>query len=249
MTSPSQALGDDRAEAPPPKTVMSPARLSSGTRRVRRVLLLVLGAVSLVQVVGLGVLYVDDDGPNVSTDNAQVDGEQVIITAQRTGVVTRWTAGPGTSVKQGQVIGRIAVQDSIFHPQATITAPATGVVAVSTVVNGQFVQPGARLAVAVDPAHLYVTARLDDDDVRRVRAGQRVDVDVDALPGPALDGVVSSVQSSTAGELSPLPSNDVDPSNPQPVQQYVPVRVALSDARSVALVPGTDVTVRIHLDQ
>jgi multidrug resistance efflux pump len=202
-----------------------------------------------VQIVGLAVLAVNDDGPNVSTDNAQVDGEQVIITAQRTGILTRWTAGAGTPVRQGQVIGRIALQDSIFHPQATITAPATGVVAVSTVVNGQFVQPGARLAVAVDPAHLFVTARLDEDDVRRVRSGQQVDIDVEARPGVTLRGVVQSVQSSTAGELSRFPSSDVDPSNPQPVQQYVPVRVALSDPRATALVPGTDVTVRIHLDQ
>lgn len=249
MTLPPQARGDHRIEPAPRKTPARPTRGSSGTRRVQRVLLSVLGAVSLVEIVGLGVLYVTNDGPGVSTDNAQVDGEQVIITAQRAGILTRWVAGEGTSVKEGQVIGRIALQDSVFHPQSTITAPATGVVAVSTVDNGQFVQPGARLAVAVDPAHLYVTARLDEDDIRRVRAGQQVDIDVEALPGVTVRGVVQSVQSSTAGELSRFPSSDVDPSNPQPVQQYVPVRVALSAVRGAALVPGTAVTVRIHFDQ
>lgn len=72
----------------------------------------------------------------------------------------------------------------------------------SNLVDGAFVTAGTQLAVAYDPSEIFVTARVDDTDIGDVRAGQRVDIEVDAAPGIALTGYVWEVQAGVAALFS-----------------------------------------------
>jgi multidrug resistance efflux pump len=74
---------------------------------------------------------------------------------------------------------------------------------------------------------------------------QRVDIDVDAFPDARLTGMVGDVRCSTAGATEPLPTSSAT-AEFQKVTQVVPVRVAITDPRGLQLLPGMNVTVRIH---
>jgi multidrug resistance efflux pump len=120
-------------------------------------------------------------------------------------------------------------------------------IAVNDVTEGSYVNAGAELATAYDPASVYITARIEDTDISEVHQGAPVDVSVDAYPKTAVTGVVSTIQESAASNFTYLPPPGLaDPSNPTRVDQYIPVRVALTSTGGAQLLPGMNVTVHIH---
>jgi hypothetical protein len=167
----------------------------------------------------------------------------------------------GSSVVRYQVVGRIRVQGSGARPDEVIRAPGRGTVASKTVIDGEYVSAGTTLAIAYDNNTIYVTARVSETDIRYVRPGQPVDITIDAYPEVPVTGVVTVVQDSSAGAfllddspgVSPsnahtpvFPGPDTDPSNPQSVDQYFPVRIAFTYTGAARPVPGMNVSVLIH---
>jgi multidrug resistance efflux pump len=180
----------------------------------------------------------------VSTDNAQVDGDKVDIAAPVTGTLTDWQGEQGTDVTTNETLGRVQIQGT--GPQQTIKSPGNGTIAVNNVVNGQWVTAGDELATAYDFNDIYVTARVAETDIGDVRPGQTVDISVDASPSAPVTGVVYEIQNSAAGPFTIFPSPDTDPSNPQKVDQYVPVKIKFTNTGGAPLAPGMNVTVHIH---
>jgi multidrug resistance efflux pump len=201
------------------------------------VILVVLGG-----AVGGGA-YLVYSSQFVSTDNAQVDGDKVDIAAPVTGTLTGWEGEQGTDVTTNETLGRVEIQGT--GPQQTIKSPGNGTIAVNNVVNGQWVTAGDELATAYDFNDIYVTARVDETDVAAVHPGQLVDIDVDAFGGTPITGTVEDVQAGAAGEFSLFPQSN-STGNFQKVTQVIPVKIALTDTRGLALVPGMNVTVHIH---
>jgi HlyD family secretion protein len=75
----------------------------------------------------------------------------------------------------------------------TIRAPADGVVYGLPRKPGERVAAGQVVASVADPAHLSVRARVDEPDLPRVAAGQRLIVTFDGLPDRRWEGRVVSV--------------------------------------------------------
>jgi multidrug resistance efflux pump len=55
--------------------------------------------------------------------------------------------------------------------------------------------------------------------------GNPVDITVDAYPHTPVDGIVTEIQAGTAGRFTIWPNPDTDPTNPQKVDQYVPLKI------------------------
>jgi multidrug resistance efflux pump len=226
-----------RGGAPPPGR----RQLSRGTR-------IAIAVIVLVALVAAGIFaysYFAYARNFVSTDNAQIDGDQIVVTAPATGTLIDWQGAVGTTFQQGQVIGRVQIQNGFVQPQMSIRAPANGTVAQSNVVDGTWVTQGSTLATAYNLANIYVTARVQETDINSVRPGQAVDISVDAYPGAKLTGHVQEVEGASAGTFSLLPQNNSS-GNFQKVTQNVPVRIQLDDTKGLYLVPGMSVTVNIH---
>jgi 2-haloacid dehalogenase len=68
---------------------------------------------------------------------------------------------------------------------------------------------------------------------------------LDAFPDADLTGVVREVQGGAAGEFSPFPRSNTA-GNYQKVTQVIPVKIAVDDTQGLGLVPGMNVTVKIH---
>jgi multidrug resistance efflux pump len=227
-----------RPEDPPPK--------KNKLKRSTKIATAIIAVVALLEAGAFAGTYFLHSRNYVSTDNAQVDGDKVDINAPATGTLVDWSLTQGSSVERNQAVGRVEESGSGARIKRTIRSPGKGMVAVTNAVEGQYVTQGTKLATAFNPETIYITARVDEDEIGDVHVGQQADISVDAFPGVPILGLVTQVQRSTAGEFSFFPSPDSDPRNPQKLDQYVPVRIEIMNSNGVTVVPGMNVTASIH---
>ena len=217
-------------------------RTPTGRRRLRAVPLVVLALAG-----GLAVNHGVDAARYVTTDNAIVDGEQLPVIAPAAGTLLGWRATLGSTVREDEPIGRIQLAGGGAKPRLVLRAPAAGTVVRDDAVEGAFVTAGTRLAVIYDLPETYVTARVDETELNELRIAQRVDILVDADPDRRLVGQLREIQPATATSLAANPPDNATSSFDRN-DQVVPVRIAVTDREGLDLVPGMNVTVKIHKD-
>jgi membrane fusion protein (multidrug efflux system) len=126
----------------------------------------------------------------------------------------------------------------------TVRASVDGKVGDKTVQLGHFVQAGTRLMSIVPMSDIYVTANFKETQIGRMRPGQPVTIEVDALAGVKIKGRVASISPGTGAEFSLIPPQNAT-GNFTKIVQRVPVRISIEaepEQRRV-LVPGLSVTV------
>jgi multidrug resistance efflux pump len=224
------------AEAPAGKRKM---------KRSTRIALLIVLVLAVLAAAAFATYYILDTRNYVTTDNAQIDGNQISVNAPSSGTLIDWRAKEGSQLRKDASVGRIRMQGGFVQPQMVIRAPADGVVAVDNGVEGAFVTAGTQLAVAYDGSAIYVTARVDETDINEVHTGQLVDISVDAFPSTELTGRVTEVQGGAAGVFSLFPQANTS-GNFQKVTQVIPVKIGIDNLKELNLVPGMNVTVKIH---
>jgi membrane fusion protein (multidrug efflux system) len=109
---------------------------------------------------------------------------------------------------------------------------------------GDTVPAGQPLLTLVDPRQLWINANVEETQVKRLAAGQPVEIHVDALDAD-LAGHVRAVTPASAATFSLLPSNNTS-GNFTKQTQLVPVKVEL-DQPEPRLSIGTSVEVRVRV--
>jgi membrane fusion protein, multidrug efflux system len=122
-----------------------------------------------------------------------------------------------------------------------IVAPIDGRVTHRTVQMGDYVDKGAPLFALVDP-NLWVIANFKETQLSHMRAGQAVDVTVDAFPGTKLAAHVDSFQRGTGARFSALPAENAT-GNYVKVVQRVPVKIVFDGSLPVGMVLGPGMSV------
>lgn len=110
-------------------------------------------------------------------------------------------------------------------------------------VKNTVVAAGSPLAISYDLTKLWVTANIEETKIDDVEIGQDVDIYVDAFPNTTIKGKVEEIGLATAGTFSLLPSNNASGNYTKEVQ-VIPVKISIDS--NLDLVPGMNVTVRIH---
>ena len=245
------ATQDEAVAAPPAEPGApgeAPATAAAGRKplsRKAKLRLLVIVVVAVVVALAFGLRYIVDTRTYVTTDNAQVDGNQIPINAPTSGTLLSWHGQQGTTLHRYGAVGRIEMQGGYVQPQMVIRAPADGVVAVDNGVPGAFVTAGTQLAIAYDEQGLFVTARVDETNIDQVRVGEPVKLSVDAFPDAHLNGRVSEIKTGAAGVFSAFPQSNTS-GNFQKVTQVIPVKITIDDLQGLPLAPGMNVTAKIH---
>lgn len=130
-----------------------------------------------------------------------------------------------------------------------VTAPVTGKVSKKSVEIGQRLAPGQPL-MAIVPQEVWVIANLKETQLARVKIGQSVEIDVDAIPEIAFHGKVESIQEGSGSTFSLLPSDNAI-GNFTKIVQRVPVKIVLDknqvDHFKDRLVPGLSAVPKIDL--
>jgi membrane fusion protein, multidrug efflux system len=127
-----------------------------------------------------------------------------------------------------------------------IVAPVDGVVGQRAVRVGAYVTPGSPL-LAVVPLHdAYVVANFQEDQLTRVRAGQRAQVRVDTYPDRVFDGRVDSIAPATGATFAAIAPDNAT-GNFTKVVQRIPVKIVLDRAAAArdALRAGMSVVAEI----
>ncbi|HTR82963.1 MAG TPA: HlyD family secretion protein [Reyranella sp.] len=104
-----------------------------------------------------------------------------------------------------------------------IVAAEDGRVARRNVSAGDYLQIGQNL-MALVPLNLWVTANFKETQLDRMRAGQPVEIKVDAYPGQTFKGHVDSFQPGSGAAFSLLPPENAT-GNYVKVVQRVPVKI------------------------
>lgn len=105
-----------------------------------------------------------------------------------------------------------------------ILATADGVTGRKEIHEGELVQPGQTLVTLVDGTEKWVIANYKETQTTRMQKGQLVDIQVDALPGVAFEGRISSISDATGSFYSLIPQ-DNSAGNFVKVEQRIPVRI------------------------
>lgn len=126
-----------------------------------------------------------------------------------------------------------------------IGSPINGVVDKTFVEAGEFVTPGQRLLLVHDPDHVWIEANIKETQIRKLKIGQPVKVDVDAYPDEKFEGTVMSIGNSTTGKFALLP-NPNPSGNFTKITQRLPVRIGV-EQKDRKLSPGMMVEVRIDV--
>jgi membrane fusion protein (multidrug efflux system) len=138
-------------------------------------------------------------------------------------------------------------QASLNYGYTRITAPMSGVIGKKGVEPGQRVQPGESLLAVVPLDDVWVTANFKENQLRRMRPGQPVDIHVDAL-GRTFKGYLDGLGSASGERFSLLPPENAT-GNYVKVVQRIPVRIDLDPGQNIdhRLVPGMSVEPTVWL--
>jgi len=127
-----------------------------------------------------------------------------------------------------------------------ITAPASGIVSKKNVQIGQLIQAGQTLFSIINDNSVFITANFKETQLDKIRAGQKVNIEVDAYPDLKLQGTVYNFSPATGAKFSLLPPDNAT-GNYVKVVQRVPVKIKINANKEdmEKLRPGMSVNVSV----
>ena len=128
-----------------------------------------------------------------------------------------------------------------------VHAAQDGRVARKSVEVGAYVREGQALMALVAP-EIWVLANFKETQLKHMRAGQKVDIAIDAFPGHTLKGHVDSFQAGSGARFSMMPPENAT-GNYVKVVQRVPVKIVFDESPDVLkrLGPGMSVLPSVHV--
>ncbi len=127
-----------------------------------------------------------------------------------------------------------------------IASPVDGVVDKTFVNPSEFVTAGQRLLMVHDPKKIWVSANIKETDLRHIKIGSEVTVEVDAYPDKVFEGKISKIGNAATSEFALLPTPNPS-GNFTKVVQRIRIRVNL-DNKDELLRPGMMVEVNVGID-
>jgi membrane fusion protein (multidrug efflux system) len=123
--------------------------------------------------------------------------------------------------------------------RTTVTAPVAGRVVRLTAAKGDYAAVGQALMMFV-PRDVWVTANFKETQLKKVRPGASVDIEIDAYPSRIFKGHVDSIQPGSGTAFSLLPAENAT-GNYVKIVQRVPVKIVFDQPPDVPLGPGMSV--------
>eukprot|EP01037_Dinobryon_pediforme_P010984 gene10984-11066_t len=184
----------------------------------------------------------DNAQATLRTSQAKLDANRQALTgAQAQLVAQQAQVANAEAALQGADVTIRNAQLQLSYTE--IHAPEAGRVTRRVVEAGNFVNPGQMLLGIVRPG-MWVTANFKETQLAHMRAGQPVDVRVDALPDKVFHGRIESFQAGSGSVFSSLPAENAT-GNYVKVVQRIPVKITIDDADDPMLSLGMSVTPKV----
>jgi membrane fusion protein (multidrug efflux system) len=106
-----------------------------------------------------------------------------------------------------------------------VRSPTDGFVTLRSVQLGSYVSAGQPMLQIVTP-EVWITANYKESQIGRMRAGDRVEIEIDAYSGYRLGGHVQSIQFGTGAKFSAFPAENAT-GNFVKIVQRIPVKIVI----------------------
>jgi membrane fusion protein (multidrug efflux system) len=128
-----------------------------------------------------------------------------------------------------------------------LRAPQAGRVTMRNVQQGNYIQAGQSV-LALVTSDVWITANFKENQLARMRVGQKVDVRLDAYGNLKLEGHVDSIQAGTGSRFSAFPAENAT-GNFVKIVQRVPVKIVIDRGLDpkVPLPLGASAVPTVHL--
>ena len=172
----------------------------------------------------------------VAQKKAAMSGAQINLAKSQIAVAD-------TGVEQSQVAIRQAELELSY---TMLTAPADGLITHRSVELGQFLQPGQGV-LAIVAEHVWVMANFKETQLARIKTGQPVSIQLDAVPHRQFKGHVDSIQAGTGAQFSLLPPENAA-GNYVKVVQRIPVKIVFDETDLPPLPLGASAVPSIRVE-
>ena len=175
---------------------------------------------------------------------AEAQVTQAAPVPQRVGEVEKQVGQLQGQVEQAQA--RLD-QAELNLSWTVVTAPQDGWITRRNVEKGNYVQPGQQIFAIVAPER-WVIANFKENQLDRMRPGQKVKIGVDAYPSLDLEGHVDSIQQGSGSKFTAFPPENAT-GNFVKVVQRVPVKIVIDSGLdpNLPLPLGISVDPRVRL--
>jgi membrane fusion protein, multidrug efflux system len=154
--------------------------------------------------------------------NAQAQVEQALPVQQRIGQTVAQVAQFHGEIDQAKA----RLDQALLNLSWTVVqAPQDGWITKRNVEVGTYVTPGQQIFSLVSP-EVWVTANFKESQLATMRAGQPVEIGVDAYPDLHLKGHVDSIQLGTGSRFTAFPPENAT-GNFVKIVQRVPVKIVI----------------------
>ncbi|MCT0133581.1 HlyD family secretion protein [Staphylococcus aureus] len=205
----------------------------------KMILINVITVVVLLAIGIAGFYFWNKTTSYVTTDNAKVNGDQIKIASPASGQIKSLNVKQGDKLDKGDKVATVTVQGQDGETKdMDLKMPQKGTIAKLDGMEGSMVQAGNPIAYAYNLDDLYVTANIDEKDIKDVEVG------IDGQKA-SIKGKVDSIGKATAASFSLMPSSNSD-GNYTKVSQVIPVKITLESEPSKQVVPGMNAEVKIH---
>lgn len=214
----------------------------------KKYVLIILLVLFVISGGGIGYYFYYQSTHFLKTEDARIAGDQYKVMPQISAEITNIDVKEGDTLLKNEAI---AEQDTTnLDPglirKSIIRAPIDGTVIKLLSKEHEIAAAGQPVALMVDMNKLYVSANIEETDIKKVKIGQDVDVSIDILEGQTIPGKVRDIGKATNSALSLVPAVNTS-GNFNKVTQRIPIEIAIVKPESIDLIPGSNVEVNIHI--
>jgi membrane fusion protein (multidrug efflux system) len=162
--------------------------------------------------------------------SAEAQVQQARAQVASAGLVPQEISSAAQTVSQRQAQLQQAqaalVQAQVKLSYHTIRAPQDGWITERNAELGNYVQAGTQVFFIVTP-EVWITANFKETQLARIRAGDGVDISVDAYPALKLRGFVQSIEMGSGARFSEFPAENAT-GNFVKIVRRVPVKIIIT---------------------
>jgi membrane fusion protein (multidrug efflux system) len=204
------------------------------------------------QVVAAGDVLVKLDDSILVAERAKARSDLTLARANHERALKLAGQGMGTIRARDEALGAFqAAQANLALAEArleksTIRAPLSGVLGLRSVSVGAYVAPGERIVELADIDPIKLDFRVPELALTDLRAGQRVHVALDALPGRSFEGEIYAIDPivDVAGRAIRLRARIPNPRRELSPGLFARVRLVVERRENALLVPESAVFAR-----
>ena len=199
---------------------------------------------------GRAISRQDLDGAKSAFDSATANHTAAVASQDASAAGVRAAEADLIAATAGRDHAQAVVEDAELQLSYTVLrAPDAGRVGKRTLQTGQHVQPGQALLAIVSRDN-WIVANFKENQLSQMRAGQPVELRIDAIHGQRFSGHVDSFAPGTGAKFTLLPPDNAT-GNFTKIVQRLPVKILLDETEAKAFAsqisPGLSVVATVRV--